>query len=319
MIKKYLIVFILFIACLKHNKAQQLTQYSLYMFNNYVLNPAVAGSTPCTDIKLGYRTQWVGFEGQPKTMYASFYKPIKFRRGGIQRGRHAIGAYAEQDQTGPSQRTVFYLSYAYHLPLNRKYWMGLGIFGGVMQYSLNTGGLFTTLPGDATLASAGNKLVAPDFSPGIWVYSSKHYVGLSVKSIVGNRLTGEGRLTRNIYFTTGYKIVKHGAWAYIPSVFVRYTPGSPAGLDLNLFADYANVFAIGLGYRTTDAALAMIKFNVRNFFFAYTYDFNLSKLRVGNSNSHELMIGFKICPADYNAKNSGHGNNPNTNKCAAYN
>lgn len=319
MIKFKYIIIILFINVLHIAKAQQLAQYSMYMFNNYVLNPAIAGSTPCADIKLGYRTQWVGFEGQPKTMYASFYKPFKLKRGGIQKGRHAIGAYAEQDQTGPSQRTSIYLSYSYHMPLNRKYWMGMGIFGGVMQYSFNTGSLFTTTAGDATLAASGSKFIVPDFSPGVWIYSQRHYIGLSVKSVVGNKITGKGKLTRDFYFTTGYKFGGKGAWAYIPSTFVRYTPGAPVGVDLNLFADYANVFAIGVGYRHFDAALAMIKFNIRNFFVGYTYDFNVSKLRIGNSNSHEVMIGFKICPADYNAKNSGHGGNPNTNKCAAYN
>jgi len=299
--------------------AQQLAQYSLYMFNNYVLNPAVAGSTPCSEVRLGYRTQWVGFDAQPKTMYASFYKTLRSKKQGPTRGRHAVGAYVEQDQTGPSQRTAFYLSYSYHLPLTRTYWLGMGIFGGIMQYSFNPGSLYTTTPGDATLSSAGNKFVVPDLSPGVWLYSSKHYVGFSIKSIVGNRLTNASKLTRDYYFTTGYKISTKGPWALLPSTFIKYTASAPIGIDVNCLADYKNIFAIGLGYRHFDALEAMLKINIRNFFVAYTYDYNVSKLRVANSNTHEVMLGFRICSPDFNAKNSGKGGNPNTNHCPAYN
>jgi type IX secretion system PorP/SprF family membrane protein len=313
------ICFLLVVLIQEQGYSQQLAQYSLYMFNNYLLNPAVAGSTPCTEVRLGYRTQWVGFDAHPKTMYASFYKTLQLKKNVVKRGRHAVGAYAEQDETGPSQRTALYLSYSYHLPLTRNYWMGMGIFGGIMQYSFNSGYLYTVIPGDATLASSGNKLVVPDLSPGIWIYSSKQYVGFSIKSIVGNKLTNNGKLTRDYYFTTGYKLAWNGTWALIPSTFIKYTPSSPVGFDINCLADYNNIFAIGVGYRRTDALVAMLKINIRNFFVAYTYDINLSKLKVGNSNSHEIMLGFKICGVDYNSKNSGHGNNSNRNLCPAYN
>ena len=38
-------------------QAQQIPMYSQYVINNYMLNPAVAGSKKCQDFKVGYRTQ----------------------------------------------------------------------------------------------------------------------------------------------------------------------------------------------------------------------------------------------------------------------
>jgi type IX secretion system PorP/SprF family membrane protein len=49
--------------------AQQNPQYSQYMMNTYLINPAVVGIEDYTDIKVGYRNQWTNFEGAPTTYY----------------------------------------------------------------------------------------------------------------------------------------------------------------------------------------------------------------------------------------------------------
>ena len=42
--------------------AQQLAQYTQYVFNHFSVNPAVAGSKDCLDVRLGFRKQWNGFD-----------------------------------------------------------------------------------------------------------------------------------------------------------------------------------------------------------------------------------------------------------------
>ena len=61
-------------------KGQQTVQFTQYIFNGFAINPALAGSRPCIDIKLGYRNQWVGFEGAPKTTFASANGELKFKK-----------------------------------------------------------------------------------------------------------------------------------------------------------------------------------------------------------------------------------------------
>lgn len=315
----YIVALILFATS---GKAQQLAQYSQYMLNNYVLNPAVAGSTPCFDVKIGYRTQWLGFDAQPKTGFVSLYKPFKFKKSSNSKGRHAIGGYFEQDITGPSSRSVLYLSYSYHLPVSRTYSLGAGIFGGVMYYVFNPGSLVTAIAGDAALAAAGSKFVVPDFNPGLWLYSSKHYVGLSVKSIVGNKIPGiKSKLSRTIYLTSGYKISTGTPWAILPSVFLRYSFTAPIGLDVNCMFDYMNMISIGASYRIRDGVAALIKFHYKRFTIGYSYDYTLSKIRIASSNTHEVILGMKICPIDFNSRNAGEKGDEklDINKCPAYN
>ena len=52
--------------------AQQLPIYSQYLFNKYLINPAVAGSDGYTSLNLTTRQQWAGYQGAPQTYSLSF-------------------------------------------------------------------------------------------------------------------------------------------------------------------------------------------------------------------------------------------------------
>ena len=65
---KKILLLILFTGFLNRATAQQDPQYTHYMYNLSVVNPAYATATPEV-LNLGglYRTQWVGAVGAPKT------------------------------------------------------------------------------------------------------------------------------------------------------------------------------------------------------------------------------------------------------------
>ncbi|WP_410879238.1 type IX secretion system membrane protein PorP/SprF, partial [Myroides sp. DW712] len=47
--------------------AQQNPQYTQYMYNMSVVNPAYAGSKDAVSMGALYRKQWAGFDGAPET------------------------------------------------------------------------------------------------------------------------------------------------------------------------------------------------------------------------------------------------------------
>ena len=68
MIKKHFLTTLLFIGILSTGLfAQQDAQYTQYMYNLSVINPAYAGSKETMNIGLLHRNQWTGFDGAPKT------------------------------------------------------------------------------------------------------------------------------------------------------------------------------------------------------------------------------------------------------------
>src|SRR5580658_10838332 len=70
----YLLTIFVFIA--ETAMAQQKPQYTQYVFNNLLLNPAVTGIENYTDVKAGYRSQWTGLQGAPVTTYFTINTPI---------------------------------------------------------------------------------------------------------------------------------------------------------------------------------------------------------------------------------------------------
>ena len=88
-------------------RAQQLPQLSQYVFNDYIFNPAVAGSRPWFELRTGHRYQWVGITDSPRTFTLSGTTPLGRKMG--------VGAQLFTDHVGPTRRTGFQASYAYHL------------------------------------------------------------------------------------------------------------------------------------------------------------------------------------------------------------
>ena len=143
----------LFIACVQLAGAQQRPQYTQYIFNNYLLNPALSGIENYTDVKLGYRSQWTGLEGNPVTAYVSVTAPIgdKFLQGdatafpaggGINPSsrlytqqyqaaepHHGIGFMVVSDKTGNMSQTNLDATYAYHLGLSPSLNLAVGVQG----------------------------------------------------------------------------------------------------------------------------------------------------------------------------------------------
>ena len=57
-------------------RAQQDPQYTQYMYNMNIVNPAYAGSRGTLSIGLLGRTQWVGISDAPKTATLSIHAPV---------------------------------------------------------------------------------------------------------------------------------------------------------------------------------------------------------------------------------------------------
>src|ERR1700709_285489 len=142
--------------------AQQRPQYTQYVFNNLLLNPAVTGIENYTDIKAGYRSQWTGLQGAPVTSYLTIDAPLgsNFLQGDASafpaaggenpssrlytqnymaaEPHHGIGFTLVSDVAGPITQTNIDATYAYHIGLASNVNLALGVAAGVSRISLNT-------------------------------------------------------------------------------------------------------------------------------------------------------------------------------------
>ena len=299
--RKILIVISFFVFSLTA-EGQQIAQYTQYLFNHFQINPAVVGSKPCVDLKLGYRRQWWGFEGQPKTAFANIQARLPSKRGSTFRGWHGIGAMVESDDTGPTSRTMLNLAYAYHIPVNATTRFSLGLFAGIQQYRVDANKITLSRYDDPAINGSGSALLVPDISPGLWFYNQKFYAGLSIRQLLRNKigsLGGESRLVHHYALVAGRKFSNDNGISIIPSALLKYAPLSMPALDLNLMLDFYNQFSVGLSYRNIDAVAAYFKVNFLSYFsLGYSFDFTTSQIRYDSSNTHEIMIGISACPSN---------------------
>jgi type IX secretion system PorP/SprF family membrane protein len=283
--------------------AQQIAQYSQYVFNHFSVNPAVAGSKDCLDVRLGYRKQWTGFEGAPVTAWASLHGAIRPKGKPFQQNRHGIGAFIEADNAGPIGYTQFLLAYAYHIQVSKDRFLSMGTYVGMKQFKLDVAALTLGNYNDPVLDSRKSVSVYPMISPGIWLYGKQGWTGLSFHQVLGNGIPDVGtdsRFTRHYLFSTGHRFKLSKAVALVPSTLVKLSPASPLAIDMNVMLEYRKRLGIGVAYRNQDAVIFMIKVPFLSYFsLGYSYDLTTSQLRAASSNTHEIILAIYPCkPVD---------------------
>ncbi len=279
--------------------AQQLSQYTQYIFNQFSINPAVAGSKDCLDVRLGFRQQWVGLPGAPTTGWASLHASLKGKNKPFQNNKHGIGMFVEADQAGNWGYTRFLLAYAYHIQMSKDYYMALGTYAGVQQMKFDVGEAFLSDAGDPALDGKATSLVVPDISPGIWMYGKRFWGGLALQQALGNKIKNIGtnsKLSRHFKLSAGYRFKLGRNMSFTPSTMFKIAAGSPVALDLNAMVEWNRIIALGIGYRNGDALTLMMKVGFLQFFqLGYSYDVTTSRLREGSSNTHEIILGVTPC------------------------
>jgi type IX secretion system PorP/SprF family membrane protein len=293
---------LLLLAFLASAHAQQIPQYTQYVFNHFSVNPAVAGSKDCLDVRLGFRKQWIGFPGAPTTGWATLHGFIRAKGKPFVKNRHGFGAFIEADETGPLGYTHFYLAYAYHIQMAKDYFLSLGLFAGVKQQKVDVGLINVLDPTDPALANDGSVIVYPMVWPGVWLYSKSGWAGLSIPQVLGNRIKDVGdnsRLTPHFLASAGRRIRLNKYMGLVPSTLMKFSAGSPLAFDLNMALEYKRKLGIGVSYRNQDAIAFMLKVPFLKFFtLGYSYDVNTSRLRVANTNTHEIILAIYPCGAE---------------------
>jgi type IX secretion system PorP/SprF family membrane protein len=303
--KNYIPLFLFYclFAGLNNAKAQQTSQYTQYIFNYFGLNPAAGGSTKCLQLKAGYRKQWWGFESAPVDQFFSVSGILK-NKAPYNKSKNVIGFYQEQDKTGsngPTSRTSFNLNYSHHVPLTSDFYLSAGIFAGLIQYSFIRDNVTLTVANDDAIGASKKVILYPDLNPGIMLYNPNLFIGYSMKYALQRKLDAiygfNSTLQRTHLITTGASLKgNRKEISYMPSINVKLGGGgSPVGLDVGFLIDYDDAFRCGVVYRKSDAACAIVQFRVKKIHIGYAFDYVTSKVRFGASNSHEIMIGYRIC------------------------
>ena len=274
--------------------AQQDAQYTQYMYNMNILNPAYAGSkTGTLSISLLGRTQWAGIPGAPQTATLSVHSPITKRMG--------LGLSVLADKVGPINEQFIFADYSYTIPVGYYDNLSFGIKAGISLLNANLIDLQTIIQDDVNFdQNIGN--LQPNFGFGAFYYSDIYYVGLSIPNLLKTTyLEKEGGLITNVnkkshmFLTGGYVFDLSYEWQFKPSIMAKTTMGAPISIDLSANFLFDETFEVGTSYRWDDSVSLLLNARVTdNLRVGYSYDFTTTELSRFTSGSHELIILFDL-------------------------
>ena len=121
----YLAIIVLILLGSFSSNAQQDPQYTQYMYNTQIVNPAYAGSRDALSFGLLLRSQWVGLEGAPKTGTFTVNSPI-----GVL-DNMGLGLSIVRDEIGPAVESNVNIDYSYTINTSDAAELSFGLKAGL--------------------------------------------------------------------------------------------------------------------------------------------------------------------------------------------
>jgi type IX secretion system PorP/SprF family membrane protein len=291
--------------------AQQDAQYSQYMFNSMVINPAYAGYRETLNVSLLHRDQWTGFTGAPRTQ--TFLADGAFTTN----KNVGIGVSVVNDKSGLLGQSSAYLNYAYRLPVGIDSRLSFGLAAGVAQYRIDNGGAQIEDPDDQNFNGGNENYIGADGKFGVHFSNEKLYAGLSVTNLLARAVKYESlngtvmKQGRHFFLTAGYLVDLNDDLKLKPSFLFKEDLKGPTSLDINSFLLIRESVWIGGSYRTgvnlwkknilnsgsinQNSVVGAVEFLIADKFrIGYAYDQSLGGLKSAADGSHEISLGLVL-------------------------
>ncbi|MFN0035946.1 MAG: type IX secretion system membrane protein PorP/SprF [Saprospiraceae bacterium] len=299
---KKLLFSIVILATCGSLKAQQEAHFTQFMYNKLYLNPAYAGARGVPSLTAIYRSQWVGFEGAPQSILASYNGPFLSKRVGV-------GATISHLKIGLQRDFYASVAYSYDMVAEEDVSLRIGLSG-----SLRSLGFAYS---EARPADMGGDLSIEDQrindfygNVGVGVYGTimeKYYFGLSVPRLYSNAIglvnvNAEtlAKESQHFYGMAGAILPLSEDVNLMPAVLLKYVKNAPFDADINVNLDIRRKVTAGISYRlggdgSGDSVDLLVLWQAApQFAVGAAYDFTLSSLKDYNVGSFEVMMQYDL-------------------------
>ena len=288
--------------------------YSQYLYNKFLINPAVAGSDGYTSLSLTAREQWVGYDGAPRTF--SFSMQTRLLKKGYQLkstirnnrvfrpktdGKVGLGGYVFSDRNGLIQRTGFQFSYAYHMWVQNGTQLSLGLAFTGYQYKIDEKAINFEDPNEPWLTNDLRRgMFVPDVTFGMYLLNAKYSLGFSAEQLfeasakIGDKAYKNFRIERQYYLFGSYDFSYGSSSIFQPSFLLSMSEQLKPLADVGVTYIYHQEFWTGLAFRTSGALIANVGVKYQNMFIGYAFDFTLQKIQRITYGTHEITFALKF-------------------------
>lgn len=273
--------------------AQQLPQFTQYMYNTIAINPAYAGSRETLTLVGLHRTQWAGFPGAPTTQTLSVHNRLRNENIGL-------GFSFINDELGFENFVYMYGDFSYTIKLNAISKLAFGLKAGFTSFNLDNE-LYLANTDDNLIGSIDGRWT-PNIGAGVMWLWERGYLGLSAPRLINNNYSRDGSykaLERvHYYFTGGYVFDIGFNTKFKPSLMLKATNGAPLSTDVSANFLFNDRIWLGASYRfsNTEGALGfMTDYQVlRDWRIGYTYELPTAEIRPYTNGTHEIILMFEV-------------------------
>ncbi|HLW33572.1 MAG TPA: type IX secretion system membrane protein PorP/SprF [Aequorivita sp.] len=294
----YLTVIILILLGTFSSNAQQDPQYTQYMYNTQVVNPAYVGSREALSFGLLYRTQWVGLDGAPKTGSFTVNSPVSYNMG--------LGLSIVNDQLGPATETNINIDYSYSIPTSETAKLSFGLKAGIDLLDVDFSKLNIYDKNDPRFQNNIDNKLQPQIGAGVYFNTDKFYAGLSVPNFLSTKHFDESSLNttsvetvakeRMHYFLiAGYVFDISDNLKFKPATLFKMVTGSPLQADVSANFLLYDKLTLGAAYRWSAAMSAMVGFQATDqIFIGFGYDYQTTDIEAYSDGSYEVILRFEL-------------------------
>lgn len=272
--------------------SQQDSQYTQYMYNTALMNPAYAGSRETITAFLLHRNQWVGLDGAPVTNNFSVNMPVGDSNFGV-------GLNFVNDEIGPVSENEFSVDLAYFIQVSENYKLSLGLKGTANLFQLDVNKLRVFDPTDPQFQNMDTEF-SPNVGAGMYLFSDKTYFGLSVPNFFESYRYNDNNIEisrekMHFYFIAGHVFTLSDNIDFKPALLSKIVEGAPLQADVTANFLFFDKLTLGAAYRWDASVSALAGFQISDsWFIGYGYDLETTKLANYNSGSHEIFLRYEI-------------------------
>ncbi|MBL7877720.1 MAG: type IX secretion system membrane protein PorP/SprF [Cyclobacteriaceae bacterium] len=267
--------------------AQQDPLYTQYLLNPLVINPAYAGLNNNFNIMVGYRTQWTGLEGQPKTFNASAHTSLVNNKVGA-------GILVTNDQIGNLKTTEANATFSYKLNLETSIF-SFGMQAGVQSFRNDYSSLTILDPGDLAF-TGGEQGTRINMGVGAILKSEKYFIGFSVPRLLPTTFeNGDEQFelyNQHFYLMGAYVYYLNEHIRLKPSLLLRGVKGAPAAVDFAFHVNFNQMHTAGIFTRNFNTyGILLQTLLAEKYRFGYAFEIPTSSSVGSQFTTHELTLG----------------------------
>jgi type IX secretion system PorP/SprF family membrane protein len=301
--KKLFIGILLILTSLGAIQAQSRKYVSQFSHLQGYFNPALTGYEG--SMFRGFvRNQWAGWEGAPKTYFASAeidFGQLSNQTSGDILGKNAAGISVLYDQYGAFAETEWILNYASRIQLSEKTNFRLGAGVSYKGIRLDGNNLTTEQAGDPILAQyvgTFSDMQVIDFNLGAAITHSNYYASYAMHQVNGGSISrGEvfmDRVPRIHVLQAGYRNKISENLSIATNVMYRSQIDLPDNMEINFKVIMKERIWLGGGHRVDYANNFQFGLLLDKIRIGYVYELPMLKSYLLPNTTHEFMLAYSL-------------------------